>query len=499
MAEQRQSVGILGTGDFAIALAKRLSFSGYDVIIGSRRPDEVSLSMEKECACNMNLVSTEECIKTATVIFLAIHAEHFKDLLQHHGELLKGKVVVDVSNRDKPSKTHSNSEDLQTIIPCASVVKAFNVISAYTMENDYVTNNRQVFIAGNDTFARETVANIARMMGFTPIDFGSLTAARRIEKHPLMLLPGWRGPLAFTLVVFIIWQLFLIYIYYIEKTVYEWEQIFVKVLNKAICMTGITVLSVTYLASSFAGITQLYNGTKYNRFPRWLDKWLKTRKQLGLVSFILIVIHVIMSVLIMSPTYLRSWYHSTKIIIPYNLSKTYEYQNINWMTWKGEAACMTGIFSFILLCFVCVSTLPSVTNTLNWREWRFIQSKIGHAALTLAIVHVLIMGIPGWAKKPQVIYKSITFLSSVIPWITILLKLCLSLPCIDNHLMKIRKGWVRQGKRCKCVRPTNNGCMKACVMSMDKKRNGRMTDIVHECPDTVTMIKLDEPNCACAN
>ncbi|XP_053404474.1 metalloreductase STEAP4-like isoform X2 [Mercenaria mercenaria] len=497
MTEQRRPIGILGTGDFARALAKRLYFSGYDVIIGSRRPEEKSLSAIDECLCNMSLVSTEECIKSVSIIFLAIHAENFKDLLEEHDDKLDGKIVVDVSNRDRPSESHSNAEYLQRLIPHASVVKAFNVISAYAMENDYNTSSRQVFIASNNEMARGAVSNIARNMNFTPVDFGGLFAARRIEKHPLRLFPDWRGPFGFTVAVFNIWLLYLIFIYYIDRTVYEWEQIFVKVLNKAICMTGITVLSVTYLASSFAATLQLYYGTKHIRFSRWLDKWMKNRKQLGLVSFILIAIHVIMSTLIMSPTYLRSWYHSTKIVIPHNMSEAYEFQNINWMTWKGEAACMTGIFSFTILCFVCVSTLPSVTDTLNWREWRFVQSKLGHVALFLAVVHVLVMGIPGWSKNPRKIYKSITFLSSILPWITILLKVLFSLPCVDRYLTKIRKGWERKDERCRanCVRPKKEGYV---IMNVDDTTD-RISGIC-PCPgDTVQMVTFDDTSCGCTN
>lgn len=489
LREHRRSVGILGTGDFARALAKRLYFSGYDVIIGSRRPENKSLSAIDECLCNVSLVSTEECIKSVSVIFLAIHAENFKDLLEEHADKLDGKIVVDVSNRDRPSETHSNAEYLQRIIPHASVVKAFNVISAYAMENDYNTSSRQVFIASNNELARAAVANIARDMNFTPVDFGGLLAARRIEKHPLRLFPDWRGPCGFAVAVFNIWFLYLIYIYYIEKTVYQWEQIFLKVMNKAICMTGVTVLSVTYLASSFAAALQLYYGTKHIRFSRWLDKWLKNRKQLGLVSFILIIIHVLMSTLIMSPTYLRSWYH-----VPANVS--HGAQTINWMTWKGEAACMTGIFSFILLCFLCVTTFPSVTNSLNWREWRFVQSKLGHLALLLAVLHVLVMGIPGWTKSPKNIFKSITFLSSVVPWITVLLKLFLSLPCIDKHLMNIRKGWERKEGQCKakCVRPNKQGYV---IMNAEDNEELGSRDAC-PCPgDTVQMTTFDETSCGC--
>ncbi|XP_052218163.1 metalloreductase STEAP4-like [Dreissena polymorpha] len=480
--EKRRRVGILGTGDFARALAKRLFFSGYDVILGSRKPEKKAIYAMDQCLCNVQVLSIEECIKSASIIFLAVHFDNVKELLTEHVVKLEGKIIIDVSNRERPSSVTSNAELVQKMVPGCIVVKAFNVISAYAMENDYNSSSKQVFIASNSENARDVVANIAKDMNFRPVDFGGLFAARRIEKHPLRLFPEWKGPLGFAVCVFIVWLIFLIYIYFIEESVYKWEQLFVKVLNKAFCMTGITTLSVTYLASSFATMVQIYYGTKHIRFSRWLDKWLKNRKQLGLLSFALISIHVIMSVLTMSPTYLSSWYHSTTITIPANLTVPLQLKQTAWMNWKGEAACLVGIIAYVVLSFICATTFPSVTDTLNWREWRFAQSKMGHAALLLSVGHVLVMGIPGWLSKPHLIYKSITFLCLIIPWITLLVKLVFSFPLVDRYVMKLRKGWERREKNCTadCARSVTNEVYASFDMNAGKRK--ACTDAC-TCPD----------------
>ena len=492
ISTRNNRVGIIGTGNFARALANRLFVSGYDVIIGSRQPNQAHLSFIDQCLGGVKVASISECVKTTEVILLAIHADNYNDLCQKYAELLRNKILIDVSNRTTPSKTHSNAEYLKTLVPSATVVKAFNVISAYSMENDYSTASKQVFIAGDDVEARTTVANLARDMNFSPIEFGDIRSARRIEAHPLRLFPEWRGPIAFATGVFSVWLLFLIYKYYIAKDVFAWEQIFVKVSNKAICMTGITVLAVTYLASTFAAGFQIYYGTKHIEFPRWLDKWMKDRKQLGIVGFLLIVVHIIMSILIMSPTYLRSWYHDASITIPRNLTESVKFPMVTWMNWKGEAACLTGIISFLAFCLIAMSTLPSVSASLNWREWRFIQSRLGHVALFLAVVHVIVMGAPGWIKKPTEIVMSITFLSSILPWITLLSKLCLCVPCIDRYLKRIRKGWERSSSKCRgqCSSPKqkNNGHAS---INID-------TGLQHSCnactcrQDTVPMVTIEE-------
>lgn len=40
---------------------------------------------------------------------------------------------------------------------------------------------------------------------------------------------------------------------------------------------------------------QLSRGTKYRRFPHWLDRWLSSRKQLGLLSFLCAGLHAVYS------------------------------------------------------------------------------------------------------------------------------------------------------------------------------------------------------------
>ncbi|KAH3810413.1 hypothetical protein DPMN_138805 [Dreissena polymorpha] len=169
------------------------------------------------------------------------------------------------------------------------------------------------------------------------------------------------------------------------------------------------------------------------------------------------------------------------------------------MNWKGEAACLVGIIAYVVLCFICATTFPSVTDTLNWREWRFAQSKMGHAALLLSVGHVLVMGLPGWLSKPHLIYKSITFLCSILPWITLLLKLLFSLPCADRYVMKLRKGWERHEDKCKadCVRPVKHEGYVAIDMNADKQMS---CQDACACPDDrIPMMNIGVSDCGCAS
>ncbi|MPC83743.1 Metalloreductase STEAP4 [Portunus trituberculatus] len=58
--------------------------------------------------------------------------------------------------------------------------------------------------------------------------------------------------------------------------------------------TALTLLALCYLPGVLAAYLQLWRGTKYSQFPGWLDRWLKSRKHLGLLMLLNALLHVIM-------------------------------------------------------------------------------------------------------------------------------------------------------------------------------------------------------------
>ncbi|XP_050401405.2 metalloreductase STEAP4 isoform X1 [Patella vulgata] len=496
-----RQLGIIGTGNFARALAKRCILSGYTVIIGSRRPSQRQLSAIDECLCDVELTTIADCIKKNDLIILAIHAESYKDTLTSLASMFSGKVVIDVSNREVPSRTQSNAEYLSTILPHAQIVKCFNVISAYVMDTEIAGGSRRVFVASDNLTAREQTSNLARDLGFVPVDLGVLTSSRKIENFVLNLFPGWKVPLFLTFGIFNLWCLYIVYIYFVVKTAFRWDQLFVKVLNKPLCMTAITILALTFLPGNIAGFIQLYNGTKHKRFPKWIDNWLKVRKQFGIISFVLVFSHVIFSVLLLSPTYYRSWFQPVTITIPANLSSDLKLPMVSWMMWKGEAACLVGFIAFLILCFLALTSLPSIGESLNWREWRFVQSKLGYTALILSVAHAMIMGIPGWIKAgPWKMFGSITFLSIQLPLLVLVLKLLLTLPCVSKRLRKIRRGWERNTtKTAPSSKDLSNEKYRALTSGCGCSNNSQVTNCCgapNHSPDSKTLLPIS--NCDCS-
>merc|ERR1711992_216738 len=290
ISDGNRSIAIIGSGDFGRALALRMVQSGLTVNIGSRNPQR---NRELVAKTGAKLLSTEEALATSTsnIVILAVPKDFYE---RQPLKALEGKVVVDVSNRSSiyAKDPTSQAEYLQSLLPRSAVVKAFNVLSAYALESGGLQGSKEVFYAGDVHSAKEEVSRLIRMLGFTPIDRGALRNAREIEDIPVQRFPLWKAPLIVSIIFFIILFLLGFTKFQICWTLTwdgywhwgRWETIPITTINSTLAAHSITLLSLCYLPGCIAAWIQMIRGTKYSRFPNWLDKWLKMRKQLGLLT-----------------------------------------------------------------------------------------------------------------------------------------------------------------------------------------------------------------------
>lgn len=77
----------------------------------------------------------------------------------------------------------SGAEEIAKMASGAKVVKAFNHVYAQIIHSSPQFGNRKanVFIAGDDIEAKQTVANLIKDIGFEPVDSGPLQNARYLE------------------------------------------------------------------------------------------------------------------------------------------------------------------------------------------------------------------------------------------------------------------------------------------------------------------------------
>ncbi|XP_038150679.1 metalloreductase STEAP3-like [Cyprinodon tularosa] len=439
-------VGILGTGDFSRSLARRLMASGYQVVVGSRTPKRFVALFPEEIEVTTQL----EAVTQADLVFVAVYPEHHSTLVELK-PALAGKILVDVSNSICISKGPSNAELLADYFPESSVVKGFNTISAWTLQMGPRDGGRQVFLCSNSQKAKNTVKSLCHRMGFIPVDMGLLSSSLEIENMPLYLFPSWRTPVLVTFSLFIFFYLYNFLRDVLQPLVTEKKSVFYKmpieVVNVTLPSVALVMLSLVYLPGLFAAFLQLRSGTKYNRFPNWLDRWLTMRKQLGLCSFLCSVLHAVYSLCLP----LRKSARFKLINMAYKQVKMgIEDSWVDEEVWRMELYLSVGIMALGLLSLLAVTSLPSVANTINWREFSFIQSSLGYCALFMATTHTLLYG---WNRafdpKQYRLYMPPTFVLVLIPPCVVLLgRLALCLPCVAERLRKIRRGWERSRNVC---------------------------------------------------
>ncbi|NXP70065.1 STEA1 Metalloreductase, partial [Ramphastos sulfuratus] len=214
----------------------------------------------------------------------------------------------------------------------------------------------------------------------------------------------------------------------------------ILVVNKVLPVVSITLLALVYLPGVLAAAFQLHFGTKYKRFPPWLDRWMCSRKQFGLLSFLLAAMHACYS-------------------LCYPMRRSYRYKLMNWAfqqvkekkesawieedVWRMEIYVSVGILGLALLALLAITSIPSVSHSLTWREFHCIQSKMGCLALLLCTLHALVFAWNKWADVNQFIwYTPPSFMGAVLLPLLVLLGRCiLLLPCFRKRIKQIRCGW----------------------------------------------------------
>lgn len=438
--DKHESICIFGTGDFGRSLGSKLLQSGYAVVFGSRNPGDTGLMPRVA-----EVLSHAEAAQKSSIIIVAVQRDHY-GFLKELTDVLEGKILVDVSNNLKINQyPDSNAEYLAQIVPTATVVKAFNSVSAWALQSGSLDASRQVFVCSDDNKAKQQIMDIIRAIGLTPQDKGSLVMAKEIEDYPLQLFPMWRLPVYTCAGLTVLMYLYCVIndiIYNAEKKIDVSFYLVISIPNRVFPGVSLMLLALCYLPGVFAAIIQLYRGTKYSRFSSWLDRWMLCRKQLGLVALSYAFLHAIYTLVIPIRYSVR---HRTEMgiinQIKMNTTRIFEKP----LTWRSDTYLALGILGFFFYVVLGITSLPSVSNAVNWREFRFVQSKLGYLTLVLCTGHAMVFG---WNRflilsRYKWYMPSAYMLSLVIPCIVLVLKLILIIPCIDNRITKIRQGWVR--------------------------------------------------------
>ena len=181
------NVAIIGAGNVGSALAAAAVKQGHTVTISAAHPEHAADVAAQVGATGVG--SNAEAARDADVIVLAIPYSAAAAVVDEIADVADGKVIVDSTNplnatySDLETSGTSAAEQLQQRAAGAHVVKAFNTVFA-SRHHEPAENGvpLDAFHAGDDAAAKEQVAELARSLGYRPIDAGNLRMARTLEE-----------------------------------------------------------------------------------------------------------------------------------------------------------------------------------------------------------------------------------------------------------------------------------------------------------------------------
>jgi 8-hydroxy-5-deazaflavin:NADPH oxidoreductase len=192
-------IAVIGTGHVGGALGSGWARSGHEVVFGTReaKADDVNQLLSRSGG-KASAATVENAVARADVIALAIPSAAVTEVLEQVGPALAGKVLIDCTNPSTSfpavdDSSGSGGEQVAKLVPGAHVVKAFNTTGFENMENPrFGGEAATMFYAGDHAVAKKVAHDLARDLGFDPVDTGGLKQA-----HSLEVLASFWGSLAY--------------------------------------------------------------------------------------------------------------------------------------------------------------------------------------------------------------------------------------------------------------------------------------------------------------
>jgi hypothetical protein len=176
-------IAVIGTGRMGTGLATGLAGAGHEVVFGSRDPGAGADTVQQTGAAGAS--SQAEATQGADVVVLAIPWVAVEETMPLLGDL-SGMVVVDITNPYVGGRIDPEIDTTERITewaPGARVVRGWNHVYAINLTRPDVDGiASSVLLAGDDADAKETVAGLARDIGFDPVDIGGAATSPALTR-----------------------------------------------------------------------------------------------------------------------------------------------------------------------------------------------------------------------------------------------------------------------------------------------------------------------------
>lgn len=186
-------IGIVGSGNIGANAARLFVRTGHEVALSNSRGGEGLEKLVAELGNKAKATTIEQAAHFGELVLIAIPFGKFKTLPE---DSFKGKVVIDAGNyyperdgkfAELDSDQTTSSELMSAHLKEARLVKAFNTIyfkHLATQGNPSLPleDRRAIFIAGDDSGAKEIVAKLIEELGFAAVDTGFLHEGGRSQQ-----------------------------------------------------------------------------------------------------------------------------------------------------------------------------------------------------------------------------------------------------------------------------------------------------------------------------
>ena len=185
------TLGIIGSGNIGSAVARLAVAAGMNVVIANSRGPETLTDLIADLGPLAQAATVEDAAKLGDAVVLSIPLNAVSDLPDG---LLVGKIVVDTSNyypsrdgriAELDDSTVTTSELVQSLLPGAQYVKAFNNILAHhipLLARPAGSADRSALpIASDDDAAKAEAAALINGLGYDVVDAGSVAESWKFE------------------------------------------------------------------------------------------------------------------------------------------------------------------------------------------------------------------------------------------------------------------------------------------------------------------------------
>jgi predicted dinucleotide-binding enzyme len=188
-----RNVTIAGAGSVGSALAQNLLRHGINVQLAAS--DLASAQKAAGELAGARAVELATLQGGVDAVFLAVPATAAPAVLETARGLPAGTIVVDCTNPLRwdegpvhtPPPEGSMAAHLAQRFPALRLIKAFNTFGAEFHDRpELAAAAADLYLAGDDADARHSIGELARTLGYDPVDVGPLRNAAHLESLAIL-------------------------------------------------------------------------------------------------------------------------------------------------------------------------------------------------------------------------------------------------------------------------------------------------------------------------